>query len=394
MTLGLRVITDAGSGVIRVINMLFDDRFGGPQRRVIQVAIALREYDVETTIVFPEGDGNAKAKAGEAGISSVRLPFQRPPALRGGLISILKWCFFLPQDIYHFYRFFKKNKADIIHVNGAVFLAPAIAAKLSGISLCWHLNDTVLPKPIAIIFGFLVRMMANKIAVAAMAVADHYGIPHDSAFLLYAPVDINKYTPISHSEYKNKITVGVIGNWNPLKGIDTFLYAMKKLKDVYLGDLEIKMAGAKLNTHREYARKIEKIIADSGLSDCITHKGFVEDVPAFLRSLDVLVMSSISEACPMAVLEGMASEVPVVSTDVGGVRELVSIGGIEAGIVVPSSDPEAIAEAVLKLSGDSETRRRMGFNGRKLAKENFSLDRCVERHLECYRSLDRQMVRN
>ena len=90
----------------------------------------------------------------------------------------------------------------------------------------------------------------------------------------------------------------------------------------------------------------------------------------------------------MAVLEGMAAGVPVVATDVGGVREiLLGDPAGPAGVVVPPRAPEALAAAVLALLKDPEQAKRMGRNGRILAQKRFSLEACADRHLKVYKSL-------
>ena len=85
---------------------------------------------------------------------------------------------------------------------------------------------------------------------------------------------------------------------------------------------------------------------------------------------------------PTALLEAIASGLPVVSTAVGGAREAVVNG--ENGLLVPPREPEALAEALLTLLGDSTLRHHLGRNARKTVEQHYSWDAVTERYLACY----------
>ena len=372
---------------ISVFNVLFDDRYGGPQKRVIQVAEMLFEHGVQTILGLPSGAGNAAEIAKGAGVSVRRIAFERIPSPRN-LGRLLRWIAFLPRDIRCFVTLFRREQPDVIHVNGAFFIAPAIAAKLTKVSLVWHLNDTLPPARIAAISGLLVRLLANRIVVAAKAVAVHYGVDCSPHEVIYAPVHTQSYGVIRHSplEHEQKVPrIGLIANWNPVKGLEYFVRAATRVREHLGGKLDVVFAGARLASCADYSQCIDALIDELGLRDAIRDYGFVPSVIPILTDLDVLVLSSTTEACPMAILEGMAAGVPVVATDVGGVRELL-LGDptSPAGIVVSPRQPKAIATAILDLLASPDKASRMGENGRRLAKERFSLEVCTQRHLKVY----------
>lgn len=98
--------------------------------------------------------------------------------------------------------------------------------------------------------------------------------------------------------------------------------------------------------------------------------GFREDVPALLASADALVLSSSGEGLPNVVLEAHAAGLPVVATDVGGVREVVSDG--KSGFVVPPRNPDALAAAITRVRNLSpEARTHMGHVGRRSVTKGF-----------------------
>jgi glycosyltransferase involved in cell wall biosynthesis len=100
-----------------------------------------------------------------------------------------------------------------------------------------------------------------------------------------------------------------------------------------------------------------------------------DDVADLLAAADVVCLSSFTEAFPMILLEAMALGLPVISTDVGGVREAVVDG--ETGLLVAPGDAGALANALRTLAADSALRERLGANA--LARhERFTLDAMVD----------------
>ena len=137
---------------------------------------------------------------------------------------------------------------------------------------------------------------------------------------------------------------------------------------------------------------VEAEIRSLGLGDRVEPAGSRADVPALLAGADVFVLSSRSEGAPFSILEAMAAGLPVVATDVGGVRELVADG--ETGLLVPAGDPARLADALGSLLADPALRRRLGAAGHARARERFDLRALRDAHLELYaRELTRRGIR-
>ena len=114
-----------------------------------------------------------------------------------------------------------------------------------------------------------------------------------------------------------------------------------------------------------------------GLSDRVHFLGHVEDVPSLLAASDVLCHPSLAEGLPNAIVEAMASGVPVVASSVGGVPDAVSHE--DTGLLVPPHDIKAIAGSVNKLLAAPDLGARLAANGRRVAREQFDLQRNLER---------------
>ncbi len=380
-------MTKNSTKAIRVMSVLFEDRYGGPQKRVIQIAKILSNYGVKTILCLPEGRGNTADIAKEAGIEVQRVAFERIPRPQE-LEKVLVWVSFLLRDVWRFIRLFRRVQPEVVHINGAFFLAPALAAKLVKVPLVWHLNDTIAPVKIAAVLGSIVRLFATQIVTAAEAVTAHYRVAHVPHTIIYAPVDTTLYKVIGRIREHQTPRIGLIANWSPIKGVEYFVQAVALVREQIGNNLEIVFAGAKMTSHTDYCQYVDQLINKLGLCSCIHNYGFVPSSADILVGLDVLVLSSTTEACPMVVLEGMATGIPVVATDVGGVRELLLCDPLyPAGIVVPPKNPEAIASAILELLRNPDKATFMGQNGRRLAEECFSLEICAQKHLKIYTNL-------
>jgi glycosyltransferase involved in cell wall biosynthesis len=126
-------------------------------------------------------------------------------------------------------------------------------------------------------------------------------------------------------------------------------------------------------------REVEVEIAKAGLSDKINLLGTLPrpEVASLLSRMNVMALASVQtrrgnrEGIPVALMEGMASGLPVVASAISGIPELVESG--RTGLLVPSRDPVALADALEKLSKDQELRRRLGTAGREKVMREFNL---------------------
>jgi glycosyltransferase involved in cell wall biosynthesis len=130
---------------------------------------------------------------------------------------------------------------------------------------------------------------------------------------------------------------------------------------------------------------IESQVQALGMSGHVRLLGTRSDVGRLLHGADAFLLTSTSEGIPLTVIEAMAAGLPVVSTDVGGVREVVADG--ETGLLAPAGDDAALTAHVLRLAGDADLRRRMGAAGRTRAKDHFDEPRMCADYGAIYREL-------
>ncbi len=127
-------------------------------------------------------------------------------------------------------------------------------------------------------------------------------------------------------------------------------------------------------------KEIQRAIDKLGVSDNVLLLGNRTDISALLEACDVFVLSSLYEGLSMALLEAMAAGVPVVSTEIAGVADLIE-GGV-TGLLAPPGDSNALAEALCTVLADNELRTRLALNGKTLVEEKFTLDHMGQQYLE------------
>jgi len=130
---------------------------------------------------------------------------------------------------------------------------------------------------------------------------------------------------------------------------------------------------------------LTRLAAELSLEDVVRFHGFQDEVRPFLERAGVFVLPSLSEGIALTLLEAMAAELPVVATDVGGNREVVTPG--VTGLLVPPRDPRALAEAILSIMADPGRARTFGEAGRARVVRDFSLGQTVLQYEALYSRL-------
>lgn len=184
------------------------------------------------------------------------------------------------------------------------------------------------------------------------------------------------------AETPDAITILTLGLFRPRKGIEVLVRAAALLRDAGHG-FRLRIAGEFADA--DYATKIKALVARLALQDRIEFLGFVADVEPVLRSCDIFVLPSLKgEGMPMAMLEAMALARPIVAADIDGVREIV---GDSAGMLVPPSDAQALAQTLARMITSSDQRTRLGQAAQARQRSRHSLPAMQRQVFDCYRDL-------
>ncbi len=168
-------------------------------------------------------------------------------------------------------------------------------------------------------------------------------------------VDIKRYGGLNHRR-QSQPTIALIGRVVPIKDVKTYIRACGLLRQ-YAPDLKAYIIGP-TDEDKQYYQECVNMVQLLGLENNVVFTGQAK-VEDYIPNIDLLVLTSVSEAQPLVILEAGAAGVPVVATDVGACRELIegtddetpSLG--HGGIVTPLASPAAVAEAVYALLSDN-----------------------------------------
>lgn len=181
---------------------------------------------------------------------------------------------------------------------------------------------------------------------------------------------------------EDDILVGIVGRLVPIKNHRMFInaaeYAIKhadaglrnRIKFVIVGDGECR-------------RELEAYVKFKKLESSLFFAGWARNTKEVYAGLDIACITSINEGTPVSLIEAMAASKPVVSTDVGGVRDALGT----CGIMVRSGDHRAMALEILSLARSPEERRNLGSRGREWARETYGKERLVSELRELYHAL-------
>jgi glycosyltransferase involved in cell wall biosynthesis len=174
-------------------------------------------------------------------------------------------------------------------------------------------------------------------------------------------IDVQRFAPaLAAREPKPPHVIGLIGRVVPIKDVKTFIRAMRRVK-AELTNVEGWIIGSS-EEDAAYGQECEALVRSLGLQNTVRFLGH-QNVADILPKLGLLMLTSISEAQPLAILEAFAAGVPCVATDVGACREQVEGRTAEdralgaAGRVVPFADANALGDAAVELLSHDETWR-------------------------------------
>ena len=287
----------------------------------------------------------------------------------------------------------KRLKPDVIHSHGwdaAMIGALAIVGLPIRHLIHIHTMDVRLGSSLVKhrMRRSLTRWMFDRPGTTVVGVSDavreHWcralNVPLESLRVIRNGVDTRRFHPEPKSRKSDGIvTLGVASRLDANKGLEELLCALAILAADNLRPMLVIAGAGKLRG--ELKAQVSKL----GLRRQVKFLGFVHEMDKFYRNIDVGVLPSLSEGLPLFVLEAMSSGIPVVATDVGGIREVLR-DGID-GYIVPAREPSRLAAALAKVLQDYCSRREMGLNARQRIEAEFSRTCFSHRIFEIYAEL-------
>ncbi|MCX7921001.1 MAG: glycosyltransferase family 4 protein [Clostridia bacterium] len=215
----------------------------------------------------------------------------------------------------------------------------------------------------------------------------------EKIYTVYNGIDFNiPVSEYSRSEFSTKyglnlteadIAVGILARLHPVKGLSIFVNAAK---EVLTRNPSVKFL---IGGDGEERKSLEQKVASLGISNNVYFVGWVKDPYEFMSCIDINVLASLSESFPYVILEGTRLKKATISSDVGGISDLIESG--VNGYLFDVGDHTKLAQYILDLAEDSKKRREMGEKLYEKARSHFSLESMCKTQLNIYKTiLDRR----
>lgn len=291
-------------------------------------------------------------------------------------------------------RLMRARRPDIVHTRNWGGVDAIVAAKLAGVRCVvhgehgWNLDDprgrNLRRRQIRRLLSPAVRRFVAVSADIGDWLVEDVGIDRGKVTVILNGVDTDKFHPGRQLELRRKegisdsdFVIGCVGRLDPVKNHELLLKAFSKLRIdptphlVLVGD----------GPEKERLLSLRESLS---CRDRIHLLGQRDDVAEALRMMDAFVLPSRSEGICNALLEAMATGLPLAATAVGGNVELVRDG--DTGMLVPSDDEDAMSSALSRLA-EPGAQERFGLNARRRAEEEFSVLSMVESYESLYSSM-------
>jgi sugar transferase (PEP-CTERM/EpsH1 system associated) len=297
-----------------------------------------------------------------------------------------------PGLVLRLVRLLRRERPHILHTHGwATLVEGLVGARLAGVPVVIHGEHGTLDlRPVnrrvqRWAWGRTTQVMAVSSRLAER-MERQIGFPASRIRVIRNGVDTVRFSPTMRDAARREsgfgpadIVLGTAGRLVPVKDQKTLLHAWSLLKQRGVRFVGVIAGKGALKDD------LEALASSLGL-DNVRFLGNRPDVERVMAALDVFILSSVSEGLSNTIQEAMASGLPVVATDVGGADELVVPG--ETGLLVPASDPGAMADALESVVRDEAARLRMGRASRARSEGVFALDGMVRDYTQLYREFD------
>jgi glycosyltransferase involved in cell wall biosynthesis/GT2 family glycosyltransferase len=383
---------------LRVVYLDHCARLSGGELALVRLVRALRaQRGIEAHVVLGESGplverleavgAQVEVQALDARVASVARDRVRPGGL-GPDRAIAAG-----RDALALTRRLRDLHPDLVHTNSLKSaLYGGFAARAAGVPVVWHLRDRIATDYLPATAVRLVHNVARWIPAAVIVPSQSTSetivralgpdqpchIIHDMVDLPGDGSDVHELPVARRGD--DPFRAVMVGRLAPWKGQHVFLDAFSMAFGD--GDQNAVIVGSAMFGEDEYESALRAQVELLGLGGRVRFAGFVEDVGAELAMADCVVHASvIAEPFGQVVVEAMAAGRPVIATDLGGPREVVT-DGVD-GLLCPPDDPIALAEQLARLAADPELRAALGAAAARRARD-FSADALGPLVAACY----------
>ena len=353
--------------MIRVLNIISDTNIGGAGRVILNY-LRYSDRDAFETLVAVPRDSLLKPSLEEAGVQVLEVDGMADRS-------------YAKEDVKALEELIRRVKPDLVHTHGA--LSGRVAAKRCHVPVVYS-RHSAFPVPAKLKYppGRWVNKLLNEHYadhIIAVSPATRDNLTEGGISPKKITVVMNGVAPMERTSQEDRarlraelgledgVTVfGILARIEDYKGHLYLTHAAKLLKDRGYDNFRVLVAGT-----GPFEEEVRRAVVEMGVEDVVQMLGFRSDVAALLNILDVQLNASYgTEATSMDLLEGMSLGLPSIVSDYGGNPWVISHG--ENGLVFPSRDSEALADAMADLIDRPEKRAAMGQKARERFESQFT----------------------
>lgn len=347
---------------MKIAHVISDTAIGGAGRYLLALLPGAAQHGWDLTVYAPAGDLAAAVRA--SGMARVIV---LPEGERSFSVSLWRW---LRRNL---------QPAAVVHTHAS--LAARFAAKQRGypVVLTRHTLGPELPaggpKPWR---RALYRFIATNFSDATIAVSEACrerllleGVPAEQISLVHHGIDAEPYLNANGLAWREQLGIAAaapviitVARLATVKGLQHALAAAAILKQQQLPFTWLFVGQGPEQAH------LQELAGALGLAGEVRWLGFQSDIPNLLAAADIFVLPSLQEALGLAVLEAMATGLPVVASRVGGIPELIESGS--EGLLVTAADSTGLAAAIAELLVDSKRAAGLGAAARQRVLAEFT----------------------
>jgi len=303
-----------------------------------------------------------------------------------------------PSLVMDIVRLFRRERPDIVHSHTWGTLCEGfIAARMARVPVLVHgehgtMNLRRRNRIVQRVLWNRVDRLLSVSAALAATMSETVGVKASRIHVIHNGVNVDRFDSGARHLLRDQLAIRndeilivTVGRLEPVKDHEGLIAAVAQIKP---SDVPFRVALVGEGALRD---RLQAAVERYGLGQVVHFLGHRSDIEHVFAAADIFVLSSRSEGLPNGVMEAMAAGVPVVSTAVGGVSELVVHGS--TGLLVPPESPEALARAIEVLLASATTRAAFGHAGRRRAMERFAFDRMVKQYEDLYLSAAQESAR-
>ncbi len=359
---------------IRIMHIASGDLWAGAENVIYQLVSGLIGHSFIDTMVVLLNHGRLEQLSRNAGAKTVVIDENSYSFLELFNKTVLVSREYIP-DIIHSHRYKENILASLVRPFCGF---PELVTTVHGLPECVTGFTSTVKNYIN---RFIMKNIFGRIVGVSQDISDHLirvdGVSSQKVATIFNGIDITGYGWRNH-QHKH-IVIGSAGRFSPVKNYPLMVDIARRVC-LASDNVVFRLAG-----DGPERTLVEKRIDAYGLKDRFLLTGYCADIRNFYQDIDIFINTSSHEGLPMTVLEAMSYGIPVVSFDVGGLKEIISHG--TDGQIVPFCDVEMFCDCLTKLAANPDRLNEMGKRARDTIEKRFSRERMTTSYVDVYRSL-------